>query len=115
MEENKMKIEGMSNKGKLEGLIGFAFGTVMTSIIAFGVGKTLINNAMNKCAQRAAMTHYQPVGNGGALATWYGKISQERQEMYKRMLKAYEDVAGENSQGSIEHHSLKAYASEGEN
>ena len=105
-----METQKTSNKGMLEGLIGFAFGTFITSIVALGIGKTLINNTIEGCAQRAAMTHYQPVGNGGALAVLYGRMSQGRIEMYKRMQRAYEEVAGKNNLSTLKYDALKFYA-----
>jgi len=94
-----MKKQKMSKNGALELLIGIVLGTFLTSIgyVAFEVEKATVDRTTRECAQRAVMTHYQPVGNGGALAEMYGDLTQERQEMYKRMHRAYEDLAGKDN------------------
>lgn len=94
--------------------IGMVLGGIMVGTLASCITGFLVanvrENTVNECAQRAAMTHYEPVGNGGALAAWYEKRSPERQEMYKRMQRAYEEVAGKDNLNTLEYDTLKFYA-----
>lgn len=48
-----------------------------------------IDQQHEESARYIAMQYYKPVGNGGALAEMNGRISPERQDMYKRINDTY--------------------------
>ena len=86
-------MERQINQRNIRGdLVKYVFSIALTAFYCLGIGKLAVDNTKERCAQRAAMTHYQPVGNGGALAEMNGRISPERQAIYQKMQQAYERV-----------------------
>jgi len=55
----------------------------------FGIRESVREQNHRDLARKVAMFEYQPVGNGGALSEFHGKISKDRSEMYDRIEETY--------------------------
>lgn len=66
--------------------------------IVGGIAYSARVKSIEQRARESAMQHYEPIGNGGAIAyNLSGKISSNRKEMYTRMQKAYEQTMREHN------------------
>ncbi len=93
--ENQTKEQREENArlgGTLTGaLLGMIVGGLVASISVSSHYKDIIEQN----ARRIARTHYEPIGNGGALATMHGNLSPERREMLTKVSETYKEYGGE--------------------
>jgi len=87
MTENKFNKQSHFNIERIGWIV--AMGLIIGSPFAILSQSVPARETHRDLARKVAMYHYQPVGNGGALAEMNGRVSAERTAMYDQIQEIY--------------------------